>query len=95
MKRLSRIASLTFLALFITLLSAVSVAQTDEPYIYILGVAQDAGYPQIGCYAQHCLPGWDDPALRRGATSIAVIDPRLEKNFCSRLHRIFRNSYTC
>ncbi|MFT7043051.1 MAG: pyrroloquinoline quinone biosynthesis protein B [Candidatus Azotimanducaceae bacterium] len=44
------------------------------PYLYILGVAQDAGYPQAGCYAQHCLPGWADTQLRRGATSMALID---------------------
>lgn len=61
--------------LLATLLCTVAAAQSDEPYIYILGVAQDAGYPQIGCYAEHCLPGWNDPNLRRGATSIAVVDP--------------------
>ncbi|MEQ8955274.1 MAG: pyrroloquinoline quinone biosynthesis protein PqqB, partial [Gammaproteobacteria bacterium] len=42
----------------------------EPPYIYVLGVVQDAGYPQAGCYAPHCLPGWQDPALRRGATSL-------------------------
>jgi len=73
----ARKASLV-LALFI-LFSTASLAQSDEPYIYILGVAQDAGYPQIGCYAEHCLPGWNDPSLRRGATSIAVIDPESEQ----------------
>lgn len=71
MKSFSRISAV-FLSIFV---STVSIAQTDEPYIYILGVAQDAGYPQIGCYAEHCLPGWNDSSLRRGATSIAVIDP--------------------
>lgn len=59
----------------LVVLANTAIAQTDEPYIYILGVAQDAGYPQIGCYAEHCLPGWIDPSLRRGATSIAVINP--------------------
>lgn len=60
---------------------SAALAQTDEPYIYILGVAQDAGYPQIGCYAEHCLPGWIDPSLRRGATSIAVINPSSGQKF--------------
>lgn len=63
-------------AVFLSVLfSAAAIAQTDAPYIYILGVAQDAGYPQIGCYEKHCLPGWIDPSLRRGASSIAVINP--------------------
>ena len=30
-------------------------------YLYILGVTQDAGYPQTGCYEEHCMPGWEDP----------------------------------
>lgn len=64
-----------FAALISALSGTAAIAQTDEPYIYILGVAQDAGYPQIGCYAEHCIPGWADPSLQRGATSIAVIDP--------------------
>lgn len=77
MKTLSRI-----ITVFISLVyGSVAMAQTDEPYIYILGVAQDAGYPQIGCYAEHCLAGWTDPSLRRGATSIAVINPDSGQKF--------------
>ncbi|MDG0971631.1 MAG: MBL fold metallo-hydrolase [Porticoccaceae bacterium] len=58
------------------LLSASAVtAQPNVAYLYVLGVAQDAGYPQVGCYKPHCMPGWEQPALRRGATSIALIDP--------------------
>lgn len=58
-----------------SLLASTAGAQDDAAYIYILGVAQDAGYPQIGCYEEHCLPGWKDTSLQRGATSIAVVDP--------------------
>jgi len=68
-------------AFFSIFLGNTAIAQIDEPYIYILGVAQDAGYPQIGCYAEHCLPGWTDPSLRRGATSIAVINPDSGQKF--------------
>lgn len=77
MKPLAKI-SIVFLSI---LFGSTSIGQTDEPYIYILGVAQDAGYPQIGCYAEHCLPGWNDSSLRRGATSIAVIDPGARQKF--------------
>ena len=70
------------IAIFISVLyGCVAIAQTDEPYIFILGVAQDAGYPQIGCYEKHCLPGWIDPSLSRGATSIAVINPDSGQKF--------------
>ena len=50
-------------------------ATDNAPYIYVLGVVQDAGYPQTGCYEEHCLPGWRDPALRRPAVSLGLIDP--------------------
>jgi len=63
--------------LCLTLLIAWStqLSAQDYPFLHILGVAQDAGYPQAGCYQPHCLPGWEDPAQRQGATSLAVIDP--------------------
>ena len=56
--------------------ASASVLRADEggAYLFILGVAQDAGYPQAGCYQPHCMPGWLDPTLRRGATSIALIN---------------------
>lgn len=44
------------------------------PYIYVLGAAQDAGYPQANCYRPHCMRAWQDPTLKRLASSIAVID---------------------
>lgn len=58
----------------ILLCSSIAGAQ-QEPFITVLGVVQDAGYPQAGCYQPHCLPGWEDARLQRGATSIAVVDP--------------------
>ena len=51
-----------------------AAAAADEIFIEVLGVAQDAGLPQANCYRPHCMRAWDDPELRRRATSIAVID---------------------
>lgn len=51
------------------------IADTSDPYIYILGVTQDAGYPQTGCYEVHCMPGWEDSDLRRSPVSLGLIDP--------------------
>ena len=42
--------------------------------IQVLGIAQDAGYPQAGCYAAHCMPGWEDRDRRITSSSIAVVD---------------------
>ena len=44
--------------------------------LLILGVAQDAGKPQIGNPDD---PAWNDPSLRRLATSLALIDRRGEE----------------
>ncbi len=55
----------------LALLATVSLA--DEPYILVLGVAQDAGYPQAACFRPHCMPGWKDRDKRITASSIAVV----------------------
>jgi hypothetical protein len=63
------------LAVGILIIAHVSVfADKQDPYLYVLGVTQDAGYPQTGCYETHCMPGWNEPSLRRGAVSLALID---------------------
>ena len=50
-----------------------AVPHTLTQYLYILGVVQDAGYPQAGCYQPHCLPGWETPGGQRGAVSLGLI----------------------
>ncbi|WP_371316308.1 MBL fold metallo-hydrolase [Shewanella sp. NIFS-20-20] len=42
--------------------------------LVVLGIAQDAGYPQTLCYQPHCMPAWQDKSLRKMATSLAVVD---------------------
>jgi len=60
---------------------ATAVAASDEPYLYVLGVVQDAGYPQTGCYQPHCMPGWENPDRKRGATSLGLIDPATGRKY--------------
>ena len=70
------------LFLFLPLITAfTSAAENNAPYLYIIGVAQDAGYPQAGCYSPHCLPGWQDDSFKRSATSIALIDPASSRKY--------------
>ena len=52
-----------------------TLAADESTYIYILGIAQDAGYPQTGCYKPHCMRAWTNKDHRRTASSIAVVDP--------------------
>ena len=51
-----------------------SANNEGSPYLFVLGVAQDGGYPQTGCYRPHCMRAWNDPALKRLTSSVAVVD---------------------
>ena len=53
----------------------------DNPFIVVLGIAQDAGYPQTGCYQPHCMRAWNDPSLRRKVVSLALVDPVTKKKW--------------
>ncbi len=58
----------------ILIFSVCLCARLSAAEIMILGVAQDAGYPQALCYKPHCLPGWQNKEKRLTATAIAVIN---------------------
>lgn len=61
--------------LIILLLSFPALANADTSvYLQVLGIAQDAGYPQANCYQAHCLRAWENKDLGRMASSIAIID---------------------
>ena len=49
---------------------------SDSPYIIVLGIAQDAGYPQAQCKKECCAPAWADPAKRKMTSCIALVDPQ-------------------
>lgn len=64
-------------------LPATAVAQPEaEPRcsveLIVLGVAQDGGAPQFGNSFD---PAWEDPSLKRLATSIAVVDRTADRRF--------------
>ena len=78
------LASLGMTPLIALLLAACSpVVETGprsgpdprSPFVFILGIAQDGGYPQAGCNADHCRIAWENPSLKRNVTSLAIIDP--------------------
>ena len=45
------------------------------PYVMVLGVAQDAGYPQINCKKACCKRAWRNPDLKRTTSCLAIVDP--------------------
>lgn len=60
--------------LLCTLLLGAPTAQKD-PFIMVLGTAQDAGFPQAGCRKQCCAAVWRDPGKRIMVSSLALVEP--------------------
>ena len=52
-----------------------AVAPIDGPYVVVLGVAQDGGFPQAACRKECCAGAWEDPARRRNVASLGIVDP--------------------
>ncbi|WP_421946002.1 MBL fold metallo-hydrolase [Pedobacter sp.] len=70
--------SLSFILLLF--LSITGFAQnTNQPYILVLGVAQDGGYPHMGCNKICCTKAWANPATQRAVVSLALVDPKAKK----------------
>jgi pyrroloquinoline quinone biosynthesis protein B len=44
-------------------------------YVVVLGVAQDAGYPQMNCKKECCKQAWRNPVLQRTTSCLAIVDP--------------------
>lgn len=49
--------------------------KSQDPYIIVLGIAQDAGYPQINCNKKCCKNTWEDNSLRKFTSCLALVDP--------------------
>ncbi|MEM7310959.1 MAG: MBL fold metallo-hydrolase [Planctomycetota bacterium] len=64
---------------------AYAAAASDEPpsgvYALVLGTAQDAGLPQVGCFDDCCRRVRRDPAEARLVTSVLIADERTGKRW--------------
>ena len=49
--------------------------QQTEPYLIVLGFAQDAGFPHVGCRKECCLEAWNDASAKRMVTCLGLVDP--------------------
>lgn len=50
-------------------------AVAQNPYVQVLGVAQDGGFPQANCQKECCKAVFDGKTARQFVSCIAVIDP--------------------
>ena len=46
-----------------------------EPFVVVLGVAQDAGHPQAACRKVCCDRAWLEPDKRHRVASLGIVDP--------------------
>ncbi|MEO8147010.1 MAG: MBL fold metallo-hydrolase [Bacteroidia bacterium] len=50
-----------------------------HPFIQILGIAQDGGYPHAGCSKKCCAAAWQNDSLKKFVVSFALVDPVAKK----------------
>jgi pyrroloquinoline quinone biosynthesis protein B len=62
-----------FLFLVLIIINFQSLAQ--NPYVMVLGIAQDGGYPQVGCKKECCQKVYNHTMKPQSVSSIALIDP--------------------
>jgi pyrroloquinoline quinone biosynthesis protein B len=66
--------------LIVLFFAGKSFSQTDTlPYIQVLGIAQDGGYPHFGCEKECCKKAWNDASKKRFVVSLALVDPKEKK----------------
>lgn len=54
-------------------------AQNAKPYVLVLGVAQDGGYPHLGCDKECCKAAWKNDSLKKNVVSLALVSPTDKK----------------
>ncbi|MEZ4905354.1 MAG: MBL fold metallo-hydrolase [Spirosomataceae bacterium] len=62
-----------FSIILLCYLGKVTLAQS--PYVLVLGVAQDGGYPQAGCKKECCRAVWELKIPHQSVSCIALVDP--------------------
>jgi pyrroloquinoline quinone biosynthesis protein B len=86
------------LALCTIACSTASVPPPQEPYVVVLGIAQDGGYPQAGCRREDCVALFDGRGNGALVASLGIVDPASGQrwiidatpDFPRQLHRLER-----
>lgn len=58
-----------------------SLGEETSPFVIVLGIAQDGGFPQAGCDKSCCQKATVRPSLRSGPTCLAIIDPASQERW--------------
>ena len=58
-----------------------SESESVDPFVVVLGIAQDGGFPQAGCKKDCCAEAWIDQSQRRHVSCLAVVDPASQQRW--------------
>ena len=72
---------LAALALLLGGAMATLPAAPPAPYVVVLGIAQDGGYPHAGCRRSCCQEAFSNPARGRHVSSLAIVDPESQQRW--------------
>ena len=72
---------LLFLVPILTTTQIKAPEEKQSQYITVLGIAQDGGYPQAGCNAEHCLRHWRGEEKKRQVVSLGLTDQASGQNW--------------
>jgi pyrroloquinoline quinone biosynthesis protein B len=61
--------------------SAAGLPTASDPYVVVLGTAQDGGLPHAACTCPRCVAARTDPKRHRRVASIAIIVPSTGRRF--------------
>jgi len=72
----------------------------EQPYVVVLGIAQDGGAPHAACEKVCCVDKWNDPSLHNKVSSIGIVDPISNEvwmidatpDFAEQLHLLTNNN---
>lgn len=57
----------------------LDLPNAGAPYIVVLGIAQDAGYPQAACQKACCQRVWEGKAKAKMVSCLALVDPEAKQ----------------
>ena len=70
-----------FLLIFSLFFAANINKSSTNPYVIVLGIAQDGGAPHAGCTKECCEEKWDNPTQHARVSSIGIVDPVTEESW--------------
>jgi pyrroloquinoline quinone biosynthesis protein B len=80
MNKLILIAALLCLFLFSSFYNPKQ-SERENPFVIVLGIAQDAGYPHAGCSKECCKRFYDGKEQKHFVSCLAVVDPVSHERF--------------